>query len=244
MDNNKGDMIDESKYNDVLGAMNRRYQLKKIANIRISILIVILGVSSFIFGLRLEPSVTIFRFMTVDGTVFTTISAFLAVIANIVELKNNTEDTSRFVYFSRLSSAVVETVIFIVVAFSQLPFFTEHIPIFDRYDSLVMHVFIPILGSSSFVINDSPIGRLSPEERLYGTWFVTFYAVVVFLLIGSGLLPTELIPYFFLDVVHNSWWIPVIAFALIYGVAYFMSWWISELNRHLSWLWFYKVTEE
>ena len=138
----------------------------------------------------------------------------------------------------------METVIFIVVVSSQLPFFTEHIPIFDRYDSLVMHVFIPILGSLSFVINDSPIGRLSPKRRWYGTWFVTFYAVVVFLLIGSGLLPTELIPYFFLDVVHNSWWIPVIAFALIYGVAYFMSWWISECNRYLSWLWFYKVTEE
>ena len=107
MDNNKADMIDESKYNDVLGAMNRRYQLKKIANIRISILIVILGVSSFIFGLRLEPSVTIFRFMTVDGKVFTTKSAFLAVIANIVELKNNTEDTSRFVYFSRLSLLMI-----------------------------------------------------------------------------------------------------------------------------------------
>ena len=241
---NKGDIMDELKYDNILDAINKRYRMKKRTNIRISILIVILGVTSFVYGLRLEPSVTIFRFMTVDGTVFTTIGAFLAVIANIIEIRYNIEETSKLVYYIRLSSAVVETVIIIVVVFSQLPFFTEHIPIFDRYDSLVMHVFIPILGSLSFIINDSPIGRLSPKKRWYGTWFVTFYAVIIFSLIWSGVLPTELIPYFFLDVVHNSWWITVIAFVFIYGTAYFMSWWISECNRHLSWLWFYKVTEE
>ncbi len=236
--------MDDSRYDEILKEFNRRYRMKKKTNIVVSILIVILGVSSFLFGLQLEPSLTIFRYLTVDGTVFTTIGAFLAIIANMVEIKNNTEDTSIYVYYMRLSAAVAGTTIFIVVMFSQLPIFPEHIPVIDRYDSFVMHVLIPVLGCYSFVINDSPIGKLNFIERWQGTWFISCYAVNIFTLIGLGILPTRLIPYFFLDVVHNSWWITVIAFVFIYGAAYLMSWWISECNRRLSWLWFYGVTEE
>lgn len=52
----------------VLEVFHRRYRVKKQVNIAISCLIVLLGVSSFIYGLHIEPGVTIFRFMTVDGT--------------------------------------------------------------------------------------------------------------------------------------------------------------------------------
>ena len=218
--------------------------MKKWANIVVSILIVILGVSSFLYGLRLEPSVTIFRYLTVDGTIFTTAGAFLAIITNIIEIKYNTEETHHFVYYIRFSAAVAEITIFTVVMFSQLPIFPEHIPVIDRYDSFVMHVLVPILGFYSFVINDSPIGKLTRAERWQGTLFITFYAIIIFSLIWSGTLPTELIPYYFLDVAHNSLWITIFAFVFIYGAAYLISWGISECNRRLSWMWFYKVTEE
>lgn len=227
----------------ILSEMDERVLEKKLTNVCISILILILGVSSFTYGLTLEPSITIFRFMTVDGTLFTTLGALVFIIVNLLEVWWKTEITSPVIYYIRLSSAVAEMVIFIVVMFSQLPVFEEHIPVVDRYDSFVMHVLIPVLGVSSFVLNDSPIGKLTPLKRWNGTWFVSCYAVVIFCLIGRGILPQELIPYFFLDVQSNPWSTTAFAFVFIYGVAYLMAWALSELNRKLSWLWFWNVTK-
>ena len=220
-----------------------RYRKKKITNICISVLIVLLGVSSFVYGWHLEPSITIFRYLTVDGTLFTTVGAAVFVIANLVEILADTEVTRVSVYFIRLSAAVAESVIFIVVVFSQLPFFSQHLPVVDRYDSFVMHVLIPVLGVFSFLINDSPIGRLKPIQLWHGTWFVTFYAVIVLSLIATEILPTELIPYFFLDFRHVHWSVFMFAFAFVYTSAYLMADRLSEWNRRLSWLWFKDVTE-
>lgn len=229
---------DPSYFDEVQSAFDKRYRQKKTTNLTISLVIVILGVSSFIFGLQLESIRTIFRWMTVDATVFTTVGAFVCVAVNLVEMLAHTEVTKTAVYYIRLSSAVAESVVFIVVMFSQLPFFTEHLPICDRYDSFVMHVLIPILGIGSFLINDSPIGKLSAANRWHGTWFVTFYAVVILTLIETGLLRSELIPYFFLDYRQNGWGVFLCAFAFVYGSAYCMAWRLSEWNRKLSWLWF------
>lgn len=229
---------DTRLYEDILEAFNQRYALKKRANLIISVLTAVLGVTSFLYGLRLEPMPTIFRWMTVDGTVFTTISAILCFVVNLVEVLRNTELTRRSVYYMRLSSAVAESVIFIVVLFSQLPIFPEHLPIFDRYDSFVMHVLVPLLGIESFLINDPPIGRLKPRQRWQGTWFVSCYALTILTLIGTGVLPPELIPYPFLNYRENGWGLFFAAFVFIYGCGYLMAWGISEANRKLSWLWF------
>ena len=127
--------------------------------------------------------------------------------------------------------------------FSQLPFFPGHLPIFDRYDSFVMHVLIPLLGIGSFLINDSPIGRLTPKQRWQGTWFVSYYAVNILILIGTGLLPAELIPYPFLNYRENGWGVFFAAFVFVYGCGYLMGWALSEWNRKLSWLWFKDIAK-
>ena len=229
---------DAQIYDAVQAAFDRQYRKKKQANMIICALIAVLGVTSFLYGLRLEPMPTIFRWLTVDGTLFTTVSAILCVAVNLVEVLRNTELTRRSVYFLRLSSAVAESVILIVVLFSQLPVFPEHLPIFDRYDSFVMHVLVPLLGVETFLINDSPIGRLKPKERWYGTWFVTCYAVNILILIGTGALPPEWIPYPFLNYRDNGWGVFFGAFVFVYACGYLMAWGISEGNRKLSWLWF------
>ena len=216
----------------------RCYRNKKYTNLVISAFIVLFGISSFIYGLNIEPRVTIFRFLTVDGTLFSTFGAVVYIIVNINEIRHKTELTSVPVYYIRLSCAVAEMVIFLVVMLSNLPFFTESIPIADRYDSFIMHVLVPILTVASFVLNDSPIGRLKVLERLHGTWFVTFYAAVILTLIVTGRIEGELIPYFFLDVMNNPVWLTILAFIIIYGIGYLMGWFLSEVNRRLSWLWF------
>ncbi len=228
----------------VLEVFHRRYRIKKQVNIAISCLIVLLGVSSFIYGLHIEPGVTIFRFMTVDGTLFMTFGAIVFIAVNTVEILRRTELTSELVYFIRLSGAVAEAIIFIVVVTSHLPFFSEHLTMFDRYDSFVMHVLIPILGISSFVLNDSPIGRPGALKLLNGTWFITVYAVIIFSLIASRALASEQIPYFFLDYRNTPPSLLVTAFVFIYGAAWLMSMYLAQLNRRLSWTWFRDIARD
>ena len=230
--------MDSRSLEAVEAAFTQRYVMKKRANLTISMWIAVLGITSFLYGLRLEPMPTIFRWMTVDGTLFTTVSAILCIGVNLLEVLRNTELTWRSVYYLRLSSAVAESVILIVVLFSQLPVFPEHLPLLDRYDSFVMHVLVPLLGIESFLINDSPIGRLKPGQRWRGTLFISCYGVNIFTLISTGLLPPELIPYPFLNYRENGWGFFLAAFLFIYGCGYLMAWGISEANRKLSWLWF------
>ncbi|MBQ6374231.1 MAG: hypothetical protein IJJ45_07045 [Clostridia bacterium] len=222
---------------------DRRYRRKKVTSLTVSMVIAVLGITSFLYGLRLESIRTIFRWLTVDGTLFTTFGAIAFIVVNLVEMLRDTELTQVTVYYIRLSSAVAESIIFAVVLVSQLPVFTEHLPLFDRYDSFVMHVLVPLLGILSFLINDSPIGRLRPMKRWHGTWFVSCYAVIILTLIGTGLLPSEAIPYPFLNYRDNGWGVFFAAFVFVYGCGYLMAWAISEGNRTLSWLWFKGIVQ-
>ncbi len=113
-------------YDRIQEAFDRRYRVKKATNLTVSAVIALLGVTSFLYGLRLEPMPTIFRWMTVDGTLFTTFGAIVYIAVNLVELLRKTELTRMSAYYIRLSSAVAESVILSVVLVSQLPFFPEH----------------------------------------------------------------------------------------------------------------------
>ena len=115
-------------YESILFSFERRYRLKKLVNLCITAVIAVLGITSLLCGLQYDRIPTIFRWMTVDGTVFTTVGALVFVAVNLRELLPGTEMTRRSVYFLRLSSAAAEAVIFTVVWISQLPFLPAHIP--------------------------------------------------------------------------------------------------------------------
>lgn len=155
-------------YEEIQENLYRRYRLKKRTNLCISLAIALLGITSFVYGLGLESIRTILRWLTVDGTLFTTSGAILCITVNLVEVLKNTEMTRLSAYYLRLSSAMAESVIFIVVLFSQLPIFPEHLPIFDRYDSFVMHVLVPLLGivyrTNFFSSYVNPLGLVLTER--------------------------------------------------------------------------------
>jgi hypothetical protein len=136
-----------------------------------------------------------------------------------------------------LSSAVAESVIIIVVLISQLPVFPMHMHI-ARPDMFFMHIAIPVLVIVSFTMNDSPLGRLSRVETFYGTSYVTFYAVIILSLIGSGVIKREYIPYGFLDIKAMSVPVIIATVASFYVMAYALSAGLSEMNRKLYWRWF------
>ena len=231
----------EDKLLDAEQNLDRQYRVKKLANFAVSLIIVILGISSvvFIFWHDREGWLTL-RWLTVDGTLFTTAISFFFVIIDVIDFLYLSEHSSALIYFMRLAAAVAEGLIMIVVLISQLPFFSEHMHIL-RYDMFNMHILIPLLMIASFVANDSPNGVLSFRQKWHGTWYVTLYAAVVIALILTGVIPTELIPYFFLDVTH----LPLLDlagyFIGIYGIAFLLSSGLSYLNRKVSWLWLHDL---
>ncbi len=216
----------------------RRYKQKKLLNILISAVIVVLGVSSVAFIWNYDrDGVLTFRWMTVDGTVFTTAVALCYIAISAFEIVRYTELTSLFVYFTRLAAAVAESLIMVVVLLSQFPFSPQHMHIF-RYDMFNMHLLIPVLTVASFIVNDSPIGDLRFGKLLHGTWFITLYAATVLTLILTGIIPQEMIPYAFMDVANMPALAIALCFVFIYGTGFVLSYLLSRWNRKLSWLWF------
>lgn len=230
--------MDTDRLEQIEEAFKKRYKQKKLFNLMICTVIFLSGITALIliWNLDQEGPLT-FRWMTVDGTIFTTAIAFFYVLVNIREITQYTELTNRIVYFTRLASATAESLIFLVVMMSQLPVFPQHMHIL-RFDMFLMHVLIPILTVESFLVNDSPVGKLKLPKLLHGTWFITFYASIVLTLIAKGIITTEMVPYFFLDIVN----LPPLAFAgyfvIIYCISFCLSCGLYEANRRLSWLWF------
>ena len=77
---------------------------------------------------------------------------------------------------------------------------------------------------------------------MLGASYVTVYAAVILWLISSERLPSELIPYFFLDYRNNGIGLFLLAFVFVYTVAYLMGWGLSLWNHKCSWLWFRDLT--
>ena len=218
--------------------LRQRYYQKKHLNLVISAVIVVLGITSVMFIWNYDQEGLLsFRWLTVDGTVFTVLMALCYIAVNLSEMAHYTELTSTPVYFIRLSSAVAEALIITVVLLSQLPISSEHMHIW-RYDMFNMHILIPILTITSFLVNDSPIGKLTFRQRLRGTSFVTAYAIVILALILVGRIPPDKIPYFFLDILNLPALKFIGYFVFLYGVSYLFSVLLSKWNLKASWRWF------
>jgi len=220
---------------DSLELFNAKYRKKKITNIVISFITMLMGfyalayVFTFWKGGGLQ-----FRYLTVDGTILTTVLTTIALIVNIVEFEKYTELTKTFVYLIRLSCAVTEGIIFLVVIISQLPFFEDHMTIFTQ-ENMLMHVLIPILTIVSFIYNDSPIGKFRFKWVFAANAYAFIYAIVVVTLIIRGRISQDLIPYFFLDIRSTG-----IVFSLVIGVFIFcigtvLCYVFVELNRKVYW---------
>lgn len=220
----------------------KQYEKKKRLNLLISLIVVILGIFSVIYIWNYDKEgILTFRWMTVDGTIYTSVMAFAFIVISLVELKKYTEVTSKRLYFMRLSSAVAESLIIVVVLLSQLPMSPTHMHIL-RPDMFCMHIIIPILTVVSFVVNDSPVGRLGKLKRLNGLWFVTFYAIVMTALILEGVIADEEVPYFFLDIQNMPALRAVECYVVLYAMAYTLTCILYRLNKKLSWMWFRGVT--
>ena len=218
--------------------MLRRNRWRKSLNIVLCLILVFLGVTATIYKVRYEGGfITCFREMTVCSTVLTTLTSAGPILLNLYELRIGSEISQRGLYYFRLSSAVTEFIVLMIVLLGYLPLFTDH-PVIGRYDMLNMHVLIPLLTIGTFLFNDSAIGGLSAVKLLNGLRIITIYAVFILTLILTNVIPENKIPYSFLDVRNQPFWLPFLAFIVIYGTGYLLSWLFYKLNLKLSWLWY------
>ena len=218
--------------------MLRRNRWRKSLNIVLCLIIVFLGVTATIYKVRYEGGfITCFREMTVCSTVLTTLTSAGLILLNLYELRIGSEISQRGLYYFRLSSAVTEFIVLMIVLLGYLPLFTDH-PVIGRYDMLNMHVLIPLLTIGTFLFNDSAIGGLSAVKLLNGLRIITIYAVFILTLILTNVIPENKIPYSFLDVRNQPFWLHFLAFIVIYGTGYLLSWLFYKLNLKFSWLWY------
>ena len=230
--------------NLIQAGLRKRNTCKKAVNILACLAITVLGITATIYKVRYEGGfLTCFREMTVCATVLTSLTSAALVILNLYEMKIGSEQTFTPLYYWRLSSAVTEMMVLLIVLIGYLPFFSDH-PVIGRYDMINMHVIIPLLTIGSFVFNDSPVGKLSPKERLGGLNIITVYTVFILTLIITNIIPENKIPYSFLDIRHQPVWYILLAFIVVYGGGYLLSWLFYRLNLKLSWIWYRNVARK
>lgn len=202
----------------------------KVLSLIACVMTVILGLTAFAYKANYEGSVvSCFREMTVDGTLFTCLVAIIIGIQRIRELRARQDLPSRPCYFLHLSAAVTEELILLVVLIGSLPFFPDH-PVFLRYDMINMHVLLPLITMTTFVLFSQYPGKLRPHDRLNGLIFIICYAVIMISLILLNVIPESKIPYSFLNVRHCAPWYLLLAFVVLFGNSIAVSWWMTRAN--------------
>ena len=217
-----------------------RFKYKKQLNILISLTISVLGFCSFFISVVRDMNwdfLSDFRFMTINGTVFTSIISLITAVISLAEIIKGEDIKLEKFYFLRLTSVVTESIIAIVILMSLFPFIPDK-PNILKYDSFNMHVIIPILTIISFLIAEPPSDKIKPVMRFNGSALITIYAVIMINLILWGFIPQDKIPYSFLEVNTRPLWYVLLAGAIIYSCAYFMSWGYISLNKRVSEKWY------
>lgn len=217
-----------------------RFKYKKQLNILISLTISVLGFCSFFISVVRDMNwdfLSDFRFMTINGTVFTSIISLITAVISLAEIIKGEDIKLEKLFFLRLTSVVTESIIAIVILMSLFPFIPDK-PNILKYDSFNMHVIIPILTIVSFLIAEPPSDKIKPIMRFNGSALITIYSVIIVSLILWGVIPQKDIPYSFLEVNTRPLWYILLAGVIIYAGAYFLSWGYIELNKKISKSWY------
>lgn len=220
-------------------ALNPRTRLNLRLNLLISSVIFAFGTASLTVSAlsKAEESFLLeFRYMTVNGTVFTTLVSLVIVTACAVQLIRGKSYELKQLYYLRLCSAVTEAIIGVVILLSLIPFVPDD-PNILTFDSFSMHVVIPVLSIVSFLLNRSPVEFMHPLRRLSCAWLITVYATVVIILILNGFIPQEKIPYSFMRFDSQPLAYSFFFGCFVYSFTYVLSVLLTEGNKRVSRLW-------
>ena len=148
--------------------LNRHERAAAQVNLLLSAAIFALGAASLAVSVLSKPQENYFyefRYMTVNGTVFTTLISLIILPVYAVQLRTGKVIVIKQLYFFRLSAAVTECIIAVVILLSFFPLVPDN-PSILSFDSFNMHVVIPLLSILSFLMSESPAKAIHPLMRL------------------------------------------------------------------------------
>lgn len=229
----------EREIDEFAERFSKRYILKKRVNAILCFFIALCGLTAVLYSRFIFHNALLdrLRYMTFWGTIFTSIVSFIFGFVCIREAAGLPEVTYRPVYFLRLSSATTESVIFAVVMIGLMPFVPDE-PDLTSYPGIMMHLVVPFTTVMSFLLNDPPFGKPKPAAPLNGTIFIALYAVVMGVIFGTRILPSEKAPYSFLDFENTSMLFKMASLTGVIAIGYGVSLLLMRLNMKLSWIWF------
>lgn len=224
--------------NDISAKVSGNARTDSKAGFWVSVLIFLLGTSSLTvsaFSQENENFLMSFRYMTVNGTAFSTLVSTIVIFISASKTRSGAEHWQNRLYFLRLSSAVTEIIIAVVIAMSFLPSVPDD-PDLLSYDSFNMHIVIPLLSVISFLLHPTSARKTGILAHLRCAWLITLYAAVIILLIVFGMIPKEMIPYSFLDI-HSMpvWYILAFGF-FIFSFVYVLSFLLTDLQYRLCFI--------
>lgn len=218
------------------------YFWKKLMNMLLCTAVLVLGISAFLVSAMRNQNnwLTDFRFMTVNGTLYTVLIAGLTAAVSAKEFISHKEIYNSFLYCLRLSSAVTECVITLVIALSFLPFVPDNPEIF-RYDSFCMHIAIPLISVVSFLLFETPENKMKPLHHISSIGLIALYAAVMIPLIAAGVIPRRYIPYSFLDIGFQPLWYVLLAGVIVFLSAFLIARLLFWLNQRYEDKWVARV---
>lgn len=193
----------------------------QIINIILHSLVVILGLIAVImqFFIKQEGNAVstsgwhIFRFFTNDGNIFCMVVSLINVIYLSYSLIHKKCGIPKWLYLLNLMSAVSGLLIFFTVLFVLFPFYGSIL--FVGYLMIVLHCLNPILVSISFLFTMHY--DCKKYEGAFGMVPMAIYGIPILILIFAKVLKGDLIPYPFLRVYDNPWWITLLMIIGMFG---------------------------
>ncbi|MCB9498706.1 MAG: hypothetical protein H6687_02320 [Bacillales bacterium] len=192
-------------------------------------LVAVLGSIALISAIDSADS---FRMFTNDGNIYTVIVSVIFVVTNVILLINKKENLPRFIHVLRLSSAVTEAVIFLVVVIILLP--SSGLFLLQGFSMLVLHVIVPILSVLSFLLFENYPKKAQLTGTILGSLPVVLYGVIAITLVILKVWTGFQIPYPFLMVYSNPVWLTILYIVGIFGGTFGLSFLLSFLNRKIQ----------
>jgi len=209
-----------------------------------NIIIIILAYFSFapIFALSVYGELTSksfsgnFRFFTNDGNLYSTLVSCILISFQITILffkKNPNIIRNNILYLLSLASAVSELIILFVVLFVLLPMLKTLKILFGNFAMFNLHLLTPIIVTIRFLFFEKKRNNISHIDSLYGSLPVLVYGVIVLFLVIIKVFNQEnnKIPYPFLNIYGNPWWVTFISIIGIFGFTFGLCILLNYLNQ-------------
>ena len=201
----------------------------------------LIGTLAQTFGAGAEGNLSfhglsLYRFFTTDGNVYATIVALLGIVFGILDLVKKQEKERNWLYGLLLASVVGETVILLVVPLVLSPMMGGFLWLYASFYLFNFHFFMPLLVLVRFLFFTKAPSAFKKKWAWVGgaTIWVYGIAVLIPIFLKVWTKANGLIPYPFLYVYENPWYMTFFFIVLLLGGAIGLGYLFHFLNHAIG----------